>query len=77
MADPTQPKQQKIDPTRVKIFWPGPINTAFTILTFWHLSNFLIKGLNKNVQGLNLRPIDLLFMSKFPWLLIHGDPYSK
>jgi len=25
MANPTQPEQQKIDPIRVKNFWPGPI----------------------------------------------------
>jgi len=27
MADPTQPEQKKIDPIRVKKFWPGPIIT--------------------------------------------------
>jgi len=32
MADPTQPKPQKIDPTQVKIFWPGPITTNDTVL---------------------------------------------
>jgi len=27
MADPTWPEPQKIDPTRVKKFWPGPITS--------------------------------------------------
>jgi len=28
MADPTRPEPQKIDPTRVKKFWPGPITSV-------------------------------------------------
>jgi len=37
MADPTRPEPQKIDPTRFKYFWPGPITT--TRAYFWPTVN--------------------------------------